>query len=89
MAEKLKLTETAQTISNGYLQNCKGKTIADFEYGTVEPSSERIILRFTDGGKLTIDIGSNINNVAMEHKGLKPEDFRTDLIAIYTKDGKS
>jgi hypothetical protein len=93
MPERLNPTIKAQTISFGYLQNCKGKTIADFEYGFAEllpdcHQTERIILHFTDGSRLTIDIGSNAFNLSTEHKGLKPKDFHTDLIAIFRKDGK-
>lgn len=91
---KLKITEKASLISLGGLQNSKGKTIADFEYGTKElgPENHRaeaIIFYFTDGSRMSIDIGSNAFNLAQEHRGLKPENFRTDLIVMYSKDGKS
>lgn len=90
--EKLKPTISAQGVSWGYLEKCKGKTIADFEYGFIETGSEvhqaeRIILHFTDRSKLTIDIGSNACNVASDHKGLKPKDFHTDLMAKYSEPG--
>ena len=88
--EKLKPTIHAQSVTAGSLNQSKGKTIADWEFGTVDLGSEchlseRIILHFTDGSKLKIDIGSNAWNVSHDHKGIKPSDFHADLLAMYEK----
>jgi len=86
MPEKLKPTISAQSVSNGSLQKCIGKTIDDFEFGFVNlgpkcHESERIVLRFTDGSTLTIDIGTNAQNLSDLHKGLKPKDFHANFRA--------
>jgi hypothetical protein len=86
--KKLRPTIAAQTITSGALNRCKGKTIADWEFGTTDLGpechmSERIILHFTDGSRLNVDIGSNAWNVAHDHKGLKPSDIHADFIAMY------
>jgi hypothetical protein len=82
MPEKPELT-SAQTVQHDNLEKCKGKTIANIEYGSGGRSSERIILHFIDGSRLTIDIGSNASDPEMKAIGLKPSDFHTDLIAKY------
>ena len=84
---------TAQSASRGYLDRVIGKTIASFEYGFDKPfhseahEGEIIILHFTDGSSLTIQIGSNAANLAAKHKALKPRDVHTDLIAIFHPQG--
>jgi hypothetical protein len=88
MPERLKPTIAAQTVTSGALEKCKGKTISDWEFGSVNLGpechmSERIILHFTDGSKVTIDIGSNAWNLAHDHKGMKPSDMHADLLAMY------
>ena len=66
-----------------------GKTIAAVEYGAVEGHSgsvhegEAIVLHFTDGTALSIEIGSNVMNLVDRHPDLKPEDFHTDLVPIW------
>lgn len=87
---KLQPTIAAQLVTAGALDDSKGKTIADWEFGTVALGpechlSERIILHFTDGSKLKIDIGTNALNVSQDHKGLKPSDFHADFIAYIEK----
>ncbi len=86
--KKLQPTIPAQSLTAGSLEKSKGKTIADWEFGTVDLGrechmSERIILRFTDGSKLTIDIGSNAQNVSSDHKGVKPSDIHADFMAVF------
>ncbi|HBE2980872.1 TPA: hypothetical protein KL471_003282 [Escherichia coli] len=66
-----------------------GKTIASIDIGVAEShprlhQRELLIISFTDGTKLAISIGSNVQNVisALNHNGkvdLKPNDFHTDL----------
>lgn len=61
-----------------------GKTVTRVEFGfrkDVEGlhESEVLILHFTDGSILGIDTGSNAVNVAMEHKGVRPEDFHANF----------
>ena len=71
------------------LKQVVGKTIADVEYGPVEGlpdwvhEGEAIVLHFTDGAALSIEIGSNVKNLADRNADLKPEDFHTDLIPIW------
>ena len=86
--KKLKPTIGAQLVTAGALDKSKGKTIADWEFGTVILGrechmSERIILHFTDGSKLKIDIGTNAQNVAALYKGLKPSDMHADFLAVH------
>ena len=91
--KKAKPKITAQSISQGYLDNIIGKTIASFEYGFDKPyhaeahQGEIIALHFTDGSSLSIQIGSNAMNLATKHKRLKPRDVHADLIAIFHKQG--
>ncbi len=44
---------------------------------------EAIVLHFTDGTALSIEIGSNVKNLSGTHPDLKPEDFHNDLIPIW------
>lgn len=95
--KKLQPSISAQNPTAGALEQIKGKTIADWEFGTVELGSEchlseRIILHFTDGSKMTLDIGSNAYNVSSEVNNavqsgkrikLRPSDFHADLYAKY------
>jgi hypothetical protein len=91
MAEKkLQPTIGAQSQTAWALEECKGKTVADWEFGTVNLGpkchmSERIILHFTDGTRLKIDIGSNAQNVSWDHKGVKPSDIHADFLAVLEK----
>ena len=41
--------------------------------------SELLTVYFTDGSILSIDTGSNAGNLALDHEGLKPDDFHVDL----------
>jgi hypothetical protein len=87
---KLQPSIPAQSVTAGALDRAKGKTIADWEFGIVNLGpechlSERIILHFTDGSKMKIDIGSNAWNVSHDHKGIKPSDFHADLLALFEK----
>ncbi len=71
------------------LKQVVGKTIADVEYGAVERlpdyihEGEAIVLHFTDGTALSIEIGSNVRNLSAIHPDLKPGDFHTDLVPIW------
>ena len=71
------------------LSKAVGKTIAAVEYGVVEGlpnwvhEGEAIVLHFTDGTALSIEIGSNAKNLSYEHPGLKPEDVHTDLMPMW------
>lgn len=66
-----------------------GKTIASIEYGHVEGvpnwthEGEALVLHFTDGTALSIEIGSNAKNLSGRHPRLKPEEFHTDLIPMW------
>jgi hypothetical protein len=87
-ATRLRPTIDAQVASVGDLEKCKGKTIADYDFGFVElgpntHESERLILHFTDGGSLQIDLGTNAENIAALYKGLKPRDFHANIRARY------
>jgi hypothetical protein len=86
--EKLQPTISAQTVTSGALERCKGKTIADWEFGTYNLGprchlSERIILHFTDGSKVTFDIGTNAQNISWDHKGVKPSDVHASFRGEY------
>lgn len=83
-AKKLEPTILAQSISWESLQNSRGKTIADVEYGYEEPHkdlhrAERIIIHFTDGTSLDISINSNVRNLVDQFQGFKPQDMHADL----------
>lgn len=85
---RLKPTIPAQSPTADALETCKGKTVSDWEFGTPNQGnymSERIILHFTDGTRLKIDIGSNASDVASHYKGLKASDFHTDFVARLEK----
>lgn len=84
-AKTLQPTIHAQFPTAGALEKCKGKTIADWEFGTVDLGprthmSERLILHFTDGSGLTLDIGTNAQNVSSNHKGVEPSDFHAHFL---------
>lgn len=88
MSERLQPTISAQSVSAGALDKCKGKTISDWEFGFVElgprtHESERIILHFTDGTHLTLDIGTNAENMCSLYKGMKPRDFHANFRAFF------
>jgi hypothetical protein len=68
----------------GTIQHAVGKTIDSVEFGRVEPrekvhDTEAIVLHFTDGTALSIEVGSNASNLSGEDSGLSPTDFHTDL----------
>jgi hypothetical protein len=88
LEKKLRPTISAHLVTSGALEKCKGKTIADWEFGTVDlgPSchmSERMIFHFTDGTRLTIDIGSNAQNVSSNHETVKPSDVHAFFLGVY------
>ena len=89
MREKtLHTTIAAQSVTYHSIEKCKGKTIEDFEFGSVNLGpechmSERAIIYFTDGSSLTIDIGSNAFNLETQFTGLKASDVSVDLIGTY------
>ncbi|MGH2639700.1 MAG: hypothetical protein ACRDF4_10560, partial [Rhabdochlamydiaceae bacterium] len=64
-----------------------GKTISKIEAGEFiskkgshRHSSEAIVLHFTDGTALSIDVGSNAWNLESDFEGLEASMFSTDLI---------
>jgi hypothetical protein len=86
--KKLHPTIAAQSVTYNSFEQCKGKTIEDFEFGAVDLGakchmSERAIIYFTDGSSLTIDIGSNAFNLSTQFNGLKANDVRLDISAVY------
>jgi hypothetical protein len=91
--KKRKPEISAQTVTQGYLENIIGKTVASCEYGFDKPfhsdahEGEIIVLHFTDGSSLSIQIGSNAMNLAEKHKRLKARDVHADLIAIFHRQG--
>jgi hypothetical protein len=91
--KKLQTKIIGQATTRGYLENVIGKTISNFAYGFDKPyhpethQGEIIILHFTDGSSLSIQIGSNAMKLASKHKGLKPRDIHADLLAIYHRKG--
>jgi len=85
--EKLKPTISAQSQPAWAFEQCKGKTVEDWEFGTVDLGpkchmSERVILHFTDGTRLKIDIGSNAQNLCSNYKGMKPRDVHGHFFAV-------
>lgn len=66
-------------------KRCEGKTIKSVEFGEQEPSpgvhrAEMMVFHFDDGSAMTITVGSNAQNLAHRHKGLKPTAVSTDLM---------
>ncbi len=71
------------------LEKVVGKTISNVEYG-VEAShpewkheGEAIVLYFTDGTALSIEVVSNATNLSEVHLGLKPGDVQTELMPMW------
>jgi len=76
------------------IRDAIGKTIASIEFGVVANpypdwvhEGEALVLHFTDGTALSIEIGSNIRNLADANKygDLKPGDLHTDLITMWRR----
>lgn len=70
------------------IRQAVGKTIQSVEIGTRESrarlhESEAVILRFTDGTSLGIDTGSNVQNVAGNHKGMNEQEFNVDFMMTW------
>ena len=62
-----------------------GKTVAKVEFGFREEiegvhGSEVLIVHFSDGSILGIETGSNSENLATEHEGLRAEQFHVDFL---------
>ena len=62
----------------------QGKTIVKVECGSRQDfpgvhASEVIILHFSDGSILSIDTGSNAQNIADRYDGLNAEDFHASF----------
>jgi len=69
-------------------ENVLGRTIDRVEVGAERtsegyPSSEAMILHFTDGSALGITVGCNAQDVADGHEGMRLDEFRTDLMAFW------
>ncbi len=65
-----------------------GKTVAAIEYGEVESrggthAAEAVVLHFTDGTALSIEIGSNARDLSAA-RDLTPPDVHTDLMPFWT-----
>lgn len=84
-----KLNEIKPNYSINQAKDMVGKTVKSVEIGFAEQHTkvherELLIISFTDGTKLAISIGSNVQNVIgdLQQNGkakLKPNDFHTDL----------
>jgi hypothetical protein len=84
-SEKLKPTIFAQSVTWGYLEKCKGKTIADVEYGFEEPDqsehqSESIRIHFTDGTAVEILVNVNTQTLKEQFPKLKLKDVHADIL---------
>jgi hypothetical protein len=73
------------------LERAVGKTIKAVEFGKESSlpewkhEGEAIVLHFTDGTALSIEVGSNSRNLASDFEGLEPGDMHTDLIPMWRK----
>ena len=65
------------------LQQARSKTVRDVEFGETENHSEAIVLHFTDGSSIAIQVGSNAGDLATDFEGLRTEDFETDLMVFW------
>lgn len=70
------------------LEKAVGKTIDSVEFGEVERhaelhQSEGMIFHFTDGSKMALRIGSNVQNLVSEFTGLDPQSMHTDLMVFW------
>ncbi|HET6402954.1 MAG TPA: hypothetical protein VFH95_16355 [Candidatus Kapabacteria bacterium] len=69
-------------------QHAVGKTIAKIEAGEFIPGEgchrrEALVLHFTDGSALSIDVGSNAGNLQSDFNGLDASMFSADLIPTW------
>ncbi len=69
------------------LRQVEGKTIEKVEFGAEQShpdkhESEAIVLHFTDGSAIAIQVGSNVWNLASDREDLSPSDFSTDLMVM-------
>jgi hypothetical protein len=67
------------------VRHMAGKTISNVEFGFRENisnvhQSELIIIHFADGSILSIETGSNAENLSNKHSELAAEDFHVDFI---------
>lgn len=63
----------------------EGKTVASVSVGfapenTRNHVSELLLIQFTDGTALSIETGSNAQNVADSFPGMKPSEFHVDFM---------
>jgi hypothetical protein len=71
------------------LERAVGKTIKAVEFGKESSlpewkhEGEAIVLHFTDGAALSIEVGSNSRNLASDFEGLEPGDIHTDLMVTW------
>jgi len=89
---ELKVTDNIKHVLEE-VKKTEGKTISKIEYGKRESNpklheSEGLIIHFTDGTSMSILVYSNAQNLASEHKGLKPNDVHTDLNFYWLPDTK-
>ena len=62
-----------------------GKTVSKVEFGFREPlqgvhQSELLTIYFTDGSIVSVDTGSNAQNISLEHPVVKAEEFHVDFM---------
>jgi hypothetical protein len=62
-----------------------GKTVEKVEFGFREElkgvhQSEALIIHFIDGSIMSLEAGSNVQNLLSDEKQLQPEDFHVDFI---------
>lgn len=71
------------------LEKAVGKTIQAVEFGQVEGlpahvhEGEAIVLHFTDGTAMSIEVGSNVKNLFYGPGGIQPGDVHTDLMPLW------
>jgi hypothetical protein len=87
--ENPKIVVSPRNDKTERLEKAVGKTIAGIEYGAEaslpewKHEGEAMVLHFTDGTALSIEIGSNAKNLESRHPGLRPGDIHTDLVPMW------
>lgn len=71
-------------------QRMVGKTIEKVEFGETSfhqnvHQGEALNIFFSDGTAVTIQIGSNACNIAMDFEGIKPSDIHTDMMLFWAE----
>lgn len=68
-----------------------GKTIEKVEFGVRKKiegvhESEALVIHFTDGSIMSLETGSNAENLAARNNGLRSEDFHVDFMVHWVPD---